>query len=773
MDESEGTVIPIEVPSMATLSHSSPPLKPSMNPMVQVSPSGVSNYDVQVNCISWGSGTPPQSGDPLGIVSPSECGLEHMGRDEKSFSLDSMLLEQSQQEAEMSKRSESETDTDQRVSLSSGSSARHTGAGDSPEVTSTVEVAGAPEPPLGSPPGEAEVTEEGSASFSKCSQSSQHDENCTCNLCSQSLGVTSVDDGEVGRLSAVAERPTRRRRGRRRKREASSPSPENQRIRSKSRPGVTYRSQISPGQNGIKLRIRKASPGGGSAPHSGRGRGGGGGTRKGRRKAGGRAESSGAADDGVKGSGDTEPAEQSAWGSKLPKDFLCNVFWMVTREEGCVPFMFRMSQVCHLWRDVALTPKLWHSLDLSSPLIEDRVKSDQLRLHWLLQNRCALTQELGLGGWKVSGIPAALEEIATNCPELRGINLSSWTRLGSDSLRSLVEACPQLSRIDISGINMESNNPRSAVSLSSLLSLTEFMGERLTQLILASNKLAGLSQIVIAIATHCPCLEVLDLSNVRTLAHTTAPIAIERLQEGCQRLRVLRITNSQVSLAQATLKEQASSPGFPNLEELSIAVDGRGCSQVPVVDNSSLERILKTSHQLRLLDVRGCTRVSDSSLVRVPAWDLEHLFLSGCYATRPTGGDGLELIARKWVHSLVEVDLAWSTATDALDAAIYALADKEYQSPLRVLNLCGSSVSLGPIQALLNSCPHLCSLNLSSCRALPRGMKRLYQSAAEIDSLRASIRGEQRNAEEEATPSEEPAVNTDGNIGEEGMSSPA
>jgi F-box/leucine-rich repeat protein 6 len=48
-----------------------------------------------------------------------------------------------------------------------------------------------------------------------------------------------------------------------------------------------------------------------------------------------------------------------------------------------------------------------------------------------------------------------------------------------------------------------------------------------------------------------------------------------------------------------------------------------------------VERILKSSHKLKLLDVRGCSRVSDSSLVRVPAWDLEHLFLSGkcCWCT--------------------------------------------------------------------------------------------------------------------------------------------
>jgi len=58
--------------------------------------------------------------------------------------------------------------------------------------------------------------------------------------------------------------------------------------------------------------------------------------------------------------------------------------------------------------------------------------------------------------------------------------------------------------------------------------------------------------------THCPNLQVLDMSNVRTVAHATAHIPIERLQEGCPKLRVLRITNSQLALAPATISEQVS-----------------------------------------------------------------------------------------------------------------------------------------------------------------------------------------------------------------------
>lgn len=54
----------------------------------------------------------------------------------------------------------------------------------------------------------------------------------------------------------------------------------------------------------------------------------------------------------------------------------------------------------------------------------------------------------------------------------------------------------------------------------------------------------------------------------------------------------------------------------------------------------------------------------------------------GCYITR-VQSSGLELIVQKWSHSLVEVDLAWSTATASLDAAVLALAEKGTESHLR------------------------------------------------------------------------------------------
>lgn len=44
---------------------------------------------------------------------------------------------------------------------------------------------------------------------------------------------------------------------------------------------------------------------------------------------------------------------------------------------------------------------------------------------------------------------------------------------------------------------------------------------------------------------------------------------------------------------------------------------------------------------------------------------------------------GLELIASKWAHSLVEFDLAWGNAQKPLDSALRALAEKRSESRLK------------------------------------------------------------------------------------------
>lgn len=56
----------------------------------------------------------------------------------------------------------------------------------------------------------------------------------------------------------------------------------------------------------------------------------------------------------------------------------------------------------------------------------------------------------------------------------------------------------------------------------------------------------------------------------------------------------------------------------------------------------------------------------------------------------------------------------------------------------RKMDLTGSSVSLEPVKAVLNNCSRLSSLNLASCRGLPRGIKRLYKGHS-LTELRSQL----------------------------------
>lgn len=74
----------------------------------------------------------------------------------------------------------------------------------------------------------------------------------------------------------------------------------------------------------------------------------------------------------------------------------------------------------------------------------------------------------------------------------------------------------------------------------------------------------------------------------------------------------------------------------------------------------------------------------------------------------------------------------------------------------RILNLCGSSVSLEPVKFILKNCPNLHSINLQSCRALPRGIKRLYTGDT-IQDLKQTLQGRPKNEVSESENEQSPA----------------
>ena len=60
-------------------------------------------------------------------------------------------------------------------------------------------------------------------------------------------------------------------------------------------------------------------------------------------------------------------------------------------------------------------------------------------------------------------------------------------------------------------------------------------------------------------------------------------------------------------------------------------------------------------------------------------------------------------------------------------------------SPCRKLNLCSTAVSFKPLARLLKFCNTIEYLNLSGCRGLPRGMKRVYTTREAVLQLKKDI----------------------------------
>ncbi|XP_021950336.1 F-box/LRR-repeat protein 6 [Folsomia candida] len=430
----------------------------------------------------------------------------------------------------------------------------------------------------------------------------------------------------------------------------------------------------------------------------------------------------------------TTTTSQSGWGDSLPEHVLSKIFsYAVKCEGGAIPVLVRASKVSRLWWKTASKPDLWTLVDLSSPRVKDKFKIER-NLVYFLEHRFPRVKHLNLaGGWPLTNL--SIDVLIRSCKELENIGLNGCQKLTAQHLKTITESCLSLKKIDLSAIST-TYNTKTAVSPAAIADCAETMGERLMHLSLANNCLANCPQIVASLAEFCPNLQVLDLSNVTSPRRDTIVINIEHLQQGCQRLKILRLTNSDFVLSETSLKEQVSSPGFKNLEELSIAVDPKRCVGM---DEGDLERILKQANKLKLLDVRGCSRIGDSGLVRISAWELEHLYLSGCYATR-SSNDGLELVSRKWRHSFKEIDFSWTPGEETINCAVRALAEADDDvPPLRVLDLCGSSVSFDSVKLALKTCIHLEKLNLTSCRALPRGIKRNYQIPDEVVTLREQV----------------------------------
>ncbi|XP_076455125.1 F-box/LRR-repeat protein 6-like isoform X2 [Babylonia areolata] len=418
---------------------------------------------------------------------------------------------------------------------------------------------------------------------------------------------------------------------------------------------------------------------------------------------------------------------------RLPMELWLKIFHFVVRRHGALPFLCRAARVCREWYDLARVASLWHKVDLSYGWI----KSTDQTLKWLAQNNLSECKEINLSGWK-NVTNEAFKKLCESCHDLEAVNLSHCRKLTSVSVSALASSCPKLRQLDLSFSSVDT------MSVKSLKFLVDKVGSRLRELTLAGNLLTGFNVVLNAIMLKCQHLDTLDLSNC---GFTTGYLVVnvEKLQQSCPSLRVLRLANCRVRSSQDSVHCQGV--GFVKLQQLSCAMPVYMRDDPSITDrgptDSLLVRLLHKAENVRLLDLRGCTNfnptksfLSESS----PITDLEELYLSRSSITRYV--DCLAPALQRWSHSLLVLDLAWtSPPAQDLELALRALTLIP-TCPLTTLSLAGSPATLSSVLLALEKLPQLESLDLTSCRSLPRGIKCLHTGPTQLSKLRASLQGD-------------------------------
>ncbi|XP_065758879.1 F-box/LRR-repeat protein 6 isoform X1 [Muntiacus reevesi] len=423
------------------------------------------------------------------------------------------------------------------------------------------------------------------------------------------------------------------------------------------------------------------------------------------------------------------------WGDRVPLEILLQIFGLLVAADGPIPFLGRAARVCRRWNEAASQPALWHTLTLSPPLVGRPAKTGAKAekkllssLEWLMPNRFSQLQRLTLIHWK-SQVHLVLKLVSESCPRLTFLKLSDCHGVTLDALIMIAKACPQLHSLDIQ---------HSMVKSTAVVSFLEEAGPRMRKLWLTYNPQTT-AILGALLGSCCPQLQVLEPGSCS------------------QVLRLLNLT----WLPKPSGRAMTPGPGFPSLEELCLA-----SSTCSFVSNEVLGRLLHGSPHLRLLDLRGCARITPAGLHDLPCQgqcflggrgaggmqgslptqssyplvsppELEQLYL-GLYdmSDRLTlAKEGSPLLTQKWCHSLRELDLSGQGFSEKdLEQALAAFSGTLGCSQLALcsLNLRGTRVTPGTVSSVISSCPGLLYLNLESCRCLPRGLKQAYRCPEEV-----------------------------------------
>ncbi|XP_044027535.1 F-box/LRR-repeat protein 6 [Siniperca chuatsi] len=424
-----------------------------------------------------------------------------------------------------------------------------------------------------------------------------------------------------------------------------------------------------------------------------------------------------------------QKATDHRWGERLPEEVLINIFQMVVVQDGAVPFLCRVGRVCRLWNAAASSPVLWRKVTVDHcwiasgkkqlPKTEKMIKDT---FYWLAQNRFSQLRDFSLCHC-TKNVSYAVEVVSQFCPHLRSLKLSYCTGLTAAAFHSL-----GLHSRFLQSINLQ----YSEFQVDGVLEYLESHGSQIKQ-ILFTHGLKNDRLLTAITRGYCPDLELLEVNTKLDSKDCELPVCIQALQMASPKLKTFRMLN--VRPLHKTMRNGADATlGFPLLEELCIAT-----TSYSYMTDKDLWDILFGSTRLRVLDLRGCSRITPSGLATLPCLELECLFWGQYFSSNiglSSPKAGLHMVTQKWSQTLQQLDIANQLFTEEdLEIAMSHLAQATEAETLRSLNLSGTRITPSALRSVIGQMTALSYLNLSSCRYLPRGVKRIYRGQEDIRQL--------------------------------------
>lgn len=414
----------------------------------------------------------------------------------------------------------------------------------------------------------------------------------------------------------------------------------------------------------------------------------------------------------------------------LPYELLMKIFhYSVEISDHPIRDLCNLAQVCETWRIMIIhSPSLWTRINFRQMPLTDGNFRLLAQLVNLSPAILGYVQEVYLKGvitLKDSRSTAFVDQLisAPNLNYLFIDELTPQSRIGYNSIIKAIGQCRKLKCLSIKNTRL-------------ILSPQKWLADHLIQngkymeeLHLTSSLSTISSQLNRAIfSDYCPQLRVLDLSTCDTIfTRTFDAIQLAQNMPNLEILRVANLTFRRVLMAPET-------KGLKKLQELSMPIGMRDVDR----DDALLATLAFGSDNISVLDLRGSC-ISARGLTEMPSFNVRELHIDDlCPIMRKDYKDFLE----KWQHSLEIVSLVKINCADTIKSCLNALIDLRGQSRIKELDLESSDVSEDDLRDFLSYAKTLQTINLSSCRSLPRGCKGRY---SEIKSDYAQMMSDLRS----------------------------